>query len=100
MQLNNKLSIDKNHFEVNSINITVGQDFTITQNGIVMYGGYGVATMKLTVNGIEVGQCYAGNQTKASLYNSWRVYKDDVVKIEQISGGTSEGNVHLFRPYL
>jgi len=100
MQLNNKLSIDKNHFETSSINITVGQNYTVAENGIIMYGGYGVAIMKLTVNGTEVGQCYAGNQTNASLYNSWRVYKGDVVKIEQVRGGAAEGNIHLYRPYM
>lgn len=99
MKINRTLLIDNNFFPTNSIDITVGSDYTVPSDGVVTYGGYGTSIMLLTVNGTVIGQCYGGNQSNGSLYNSWRVYKGDIVKIDRIRGSASEGNVHLFRNY-
>ena len=81
-------------------NIPVGSDYTISEDGVVTYGGYGASIMRLMVNNGVIGQCHGGNQSNASIYNTWRVYKGDIIKIDRIRGTDAEGNVHMYRTYI
>ena len=92
--VNDKL---KNDYSSSTITLTIGSEWTATSDGIVSYGGYGASIMKLTINGTTIGQCYGGNQANASLYNSWKVYEGDIVKIDILNGTNAEGNVHSFQ---
>lgn len=87
-----------NHFGSN-VNIPIRTDFTCPSDGIVQFGCYGTSYAFLQVNNSTISVIYGGNQTTSTVYNSWRVNKDDVVKIDY-NGNEAQINVRVFKSIL
>ena len=73
--------------------------YTCPSDGIVIYGGYFNAFVELTVNNLNVGTVYGGNQSVRPIYNSYKVKKGDVICIKTYSDNVIYANIHSFAPY-
>lgn len=98
-QIDNVANQLKNNFN-NNINIPLNTDYTCITNGIVQFGGYGPTFVILSVNGVPVETVYCGNQAYHGIYNSYRVKKGDIIKIEYMEGLAEYANVHVFKPIV
>ena len=94
--INNQLN---NQFGSN-INIALNTEYTCSTDGIVQFGGYGPTFVMLSVNGVPVEVVYCGNQASHGVYNSYRVKKGDIIKIERMEGLDEYANVHVFKPVI
>ena len=91
-QLNNQFG--------SNINIALNTEYTCSTDGIVQFGGYGPTFVMLSVNGVPVEVVYCGNQASHGVYNSYRVKKGDIIKIERMEGLDEYANVHVFKPVI
>lgn len=91
-QLNNQFG--------SNINIALNTDYTCPTDGIVQFGGYGPTFVILSVNGVSVEVVYCGNQAAHGVYNSYRVKKGDIIKIERMEGLDEYANVRVFKPII
>ena len=87
-----------NNFD-SQIVIALDTPYSCPSDGIVLYGGYFNAIVELTINNTTVGRVYGGGQSNASIFNSYKVKKGDVICIKTHSDNVIYTNIHSFAPY-
>lgn len=93
-KLNSYLS---NNFGAATV-ISLSTPYTCPSDGWIKFGAYGATAVILSVNEQRVGAVYGGGQTNATVFNTYKVRKGDIVTVNY-AGTASEANTHHFYPY-